>query len=149
MSEIDYAELRKLAENATPGPWAADEVFQLTAPTQIDGFSNPEGRAAAQRQTEHDWAFIAAMDPPTVIALLDRIEVLRSVVIGDWESEYAAQWVKTDGLPVTDIGADREDIAALVESQDGWAREVHRFVGPWVPVPEQNPEPTDQEAGRG
>lgn len=191
MTDIDYAALRALAENATPGPWFAeglDDEPTIAHDFDTEGHGPGHGSFIFPDKAA-DAEFIAAMDPPTVIALLDELEAARRAredmaasLDARWEHsdhlsakywlrmraaenaqkateaenerlraevetgwEYAVQWVGTEGLPVTDIGADREDIAALVESQDGWAREVRRPAGPWVPVPEQNPEPKAQK----
>ncbi|MGI6878812.1 hypothetical protein [Microbacterium sp. gxy059] len=50
------------------------------------------------------------------------------------EWEYAVRWFATEGRPITDIGADREDCEALAEDQEGFAQAVRRRVGPWEPV---------------
>lgn len=65
-------ELRKLAEAATPGPWMVD--YQSSYPTGEMVVTENSGEIAfAQKRTA---AYIAAVSPEVVLALLDRIEKL-------------------------------------------------------------------------
>jgi len=78
-------ELRKVAEAATPGPWTEKEIgwwqndilapdghAVVKAATRPAGASNANGGVARVKDRTH----IASFDPPTALALLDRIAVL-------------------------------------------------------------------------
>ena len=78
----DLAELRRLAEAATPGPWEADglEVCQhWSLPEPWRAVVNAEitcgpycyGGSARPIERDEDAAFIAAANPSVVLALLD------------------------------------------------------------------------------
>lgn len=81
MTEIDVKRLRKVAEAATPGPWSACVRNSLMAVTTADGglsvstVGMPEHPGAIE-----DAGHIAAFDPPTVLALLDRLEAAEAAV---------------------------------------------------------------------
>lgn len=92
--------LRGLAAAATPGPWAVPvaNVFRVIAPDQPH-INEPMGmtppypwRIVAEMGVEEtaarDAAFIAACDPGTITALLDRLDALEAVAEGD---TWAAQ----------------------------------------------------------
>lgn len=86
----DYAELRKLAEAATPGPYEVrpqkgyteDDIVTLHDDFQGPHFSShicTVSHAAGHKVQKfvHDSAFIAKCDPQTILSLLDEIERLR------------------------------------------------------------------------
>lgn len=114
---IDTKELRRVAEAATPGPWRMvpdertyrDLNGHPTGNEYIAGYDvhsdareiiGCEGINPAQ---ETDAAFIAAANPATVLALLDRVErlehTLRDIAenaptdAGKW-MEYTRQYAK-------------------------------------------------------
>ena len=64
----DVAELRRLAENATPGPWGADGLEGT-----LDSLSTGRRVAEVTMWPEVDAMFIAAANPATVLSLLDRL----------------------------------------------------------------------------
>lgn len=65
----DHSELKRLAEAATPGPWAG----------QHDVYSdNGQGERICKMATAEDSAFISAANPTVVLALIAEIEVLTS-----------------------------------------------------------------------
>ena len=66
----DIAELRRLAEAATPGPWST-AAFQLV----IDAARRIDVGMCGHRD---DAAFIAAANPAAVLALLDDADALRA-----------------------------------------------------------------------
>ncbi|MDJ1370644.1 hypothetical protein C7K25_04565 [Gulosibacter molinativorax] len=94
LSGEKLAELRKIAGRATPGPWSAmgyddypgDEgvcilgAANTATGSHMIGYSLPNGRS--RDQVESDGAHIAAFDPPTVLALLDRIAELEAELGG-------------------------------------------------------------------
>lgn len=86
---VDRAELRKLAEAATPGPWraAADGTGVVLDNRDCDGFELPTNyyrngcpkaiadvRYADWRDCFADASYIAAASPDVVLGLLDEIE---------------------------------------------------------------------------
>lgn len=74
-----YAELRRLAESATPGPWESvkrseyDGSYYFLIQTQEE--RNGWEIAEIRMDVPHDnAAFIAAANPSTILALLDELE---------------------------------------------------------------------------
>lgn len=132
MSEVDYAELRALAENATPGP--AGYTF---------------GRVQALRDMQ------AHLSGPMVIALLDELERLLAIEAEvEWEVQTVI--VGQDGDEWDEVRAEsipdaRDDIKTWLASNDlddgeSIVIRTRRKAGPWVPVPEHNPEPKGSES---
>lgn len=105
-------ELRRLAEAATPGPWsykappiegtchaivAGDHNYLMTD----TGYS----QRASWAQRQQDARYIAAANPATVLALLDRIDAVRALHYcfndaypydGDWCLECRQPWPLPD-----------------------------------------------------
>ena len=86
MTDLDLAELRRIAEAATPGPWGAviakygSEVGEYTG-AHIPGVAEvfiTEHDGDRPPLEESDAEHIAAFDPPTALALIDRIEALEA-----------------------------------------------------------------------
>jgi hypothetical protein len=65
----DYAELRRLAMAATPGPWEASRCSIYNADRSMMIYD--EGG-----HSEADAAFIATFNPAKVLAMIDRLEEL-------------------------------------------------------------------------
>lgn len=95
MTEIDVAKLRSLAENATPGQWAwtcepGDDEACLEA-VGADGYvlsahgMHTEGFVDVEAP---DAEFIAAANPATVLALLDRLERAEARLTCDGACNY-------------------------------------------------------------
>lgn len=79
----DLAELRKVAEAATPGPWwDKGNEYSAGAPHYGDfGWcvpGCPAGETEDSAQGRADATYIATADPTTVLALLDRIAELEA-----------------------------------------------------------------------
>ncbi|HBO9008113.1 TPA: ead/Ea22-like family protein [Pseudomonas aeruginosa] len=84
----DHAELRRLAEAATPGPWTLYVPEDYQGPEELPGYGVEcaEGRAivwgALEPETgcqfDRDAEFIAAANPKTILALLDEIDGLKA-----------------------------------------------------------------------
>ena len=78
----DLAELRRLAEAATPGPWRTEYLMGagndlLTA--IIAGRATPDDlRVIGSTLAERDGKFVAAASPAVVLALLDDADALRA-----------------------------------------------------------------------
>lgn len=71
MDGKSLADLRRLAEAATPGPWEQSEGGMY-----VDVVDDDSQVAEVIRRA--DAAFIAAANPAAVLALLDEIERLRA-----------------------------------------------------------------------
>jgi hypothetical protein len=70
---MDYELLRKLAVNATPGPWVVDDGYGAQILSQ-------NGEMCIYDEGGHNMAdarFIAAANPATIINLLDEIARLK------------------------------------------------------------------------
>lgn len=94
MTDINYAHLRELAEAATPGPWVADPSsawdtddfggYQMQAAVRVkDSGSITWDDHGGEVFKPDDATYIAAVDPQTVLALLDEIERLRGRAFPD------------------------------------------------------------------
>lgn len=84
----DLTNLRKIAEQATPGPWEAKQTpihtpsgeggdYYVSCPTGIDVAS---AVGSSYEQEEPDALHIATFDPPTVLGLLTRLEQVEAAV---------------------------------------------------------------------
>lgn len=81
---LPLAKLKELAEKATPGPWKAIPTYDENKFLNVSVVS-PRGDAdlgtwmvCAAR--EANAAFIAAVNPQTVLALVERIEELEAII---------------------------------------------------------------------
>ena len=77
---LDVSAIREAAEKATPGPWRTWNDGHVGAPEHhIGGIVMPtEGSRMDQRMPDAD--YIATMDPPTTLALLDALDAARAEV---------------------------------------------------------------------
>lgn len=82
MADLDLARLKALAEKATPGPWVVIDAHK----PGIDGddgkftivlFGDEDEPEGVHRK--EDAAYIAALDPATVLALIARAEELERI----------------------------------------------------------------------
>lgn len=71
---IDTAELRRLAEAATPGPWKSTTLDYVWR-DEILIASRDEDRNFSE--AAKDIAYIAAANPQAILALLDELDALR------------------------------------------------------------------------
>ncbi|HCF3885658.1 TPA: ead/Ea22-like family protein [Pseudomonas aeruginosa] len=74
----DHAELRRLAEAATPGPWGRDGFYIHTTrkeggTTYVETWNTLAGIARKENAE-----FVATANPKTVVALLDEIDRLKA-----------------------------------------------------------------------
>lgn len=88
---VDIGELRKLAEAATPGPWAAWKMMSRNAygvvarhaqmaAVDVCGTWDSDGGDEHCVNGMINSAYIAAANPATIIALCDEVERLRARV---------------------------------------------------------------------
>lgn len=120
---IDVSKLREVAEAATPGPWATEKkpggrqnvmepkrVYSETV-REIAEFADD----VADTIDAADAEYIATFDPPTVLALLDRLE----------RAEAALERVRA---VLATVGALR-DSGRYPESANGWLAAITVDVG--------------------
>lgn len=79
MDELDLKKLREVAERATQGNWeecgaAIDTDVDPYEVVALETVGSPYMLHEVLKMTEPDATHIATFDPPTVIALLDRLE---------------------------------------------------------------------------
>lgn len=77
-------ELERLANAATPGPWEAGDAWVFTDPIYADDrrlsnvlgmtFADEERASAEHERGLRNAEFIAATDPQTVLALIERVK---------------------------------------------------------------------------
>lgn len=96
---IDLDELRKLAEAATPGPWSADHngnprnyedwygATLLSAPYS-QGQANLARNLGSIDESAADAEFIAAANPATVLALIERVRETEGALV-ELDDEFA------------------------------------------------------------
>ena len=117
----DVAELRRLAESATPGPWEAfgavdgrrgERWLGVTTDMRAIESARAGDVFAAQDCTRQDALFIAAANPAAVLALLDDADALRAELAHMTEARDNAR-------------AEVERLTAQVER----VRALHRAVG--------------------
>lgn len=108
---IDTKHLRELAEAATPGPWKASPytrgnpsdgpTMHSIRSTEDSGDERCKYQIAETEYDEMGWrdaTYIAAIDPPTLIALIDRLEGYRR-----WKAEarkhidWVHEWQSYEG----------------------------------------------------
>lgn len=76
----DLTDLRKIAENATPGPWEVDGPANAGPDDTLVLHNNDGGAIAYVQPLWDDATHIATFDPPTVLALIDRLEQAEAAV---------------------------------------------------------------------
>jgi hypothetical protein len=76
---------------ATPGPW--DRLDAQIRHTQIDGWVDPDGRAAAQAQTESDIQFV--MSAPTDVARLTAAVDAALLVAEEFDAKAGHRWASS------------------------------------------------------
>lgn len=74
----DHSELKRLAEAATPGPWAYDGSYVCPARTEYGTTYVELWRSIADCHQPENTKFIAAANPAAVLALIAEVEGLRA-----------------------------------------------------------------------
>lgn len=123
-SRVDVAGLRAAAEAATPGPWCHDGLDGWVA-TWDDGTPVVEG---IEMWAETDAAFIAAADPTTVLALLDRLANYEQAI--DRARMERAQAEDAE----TAMEAERDDLAARLAAAEAAVERLGRWKAEALPV---------------
>lgn len=140
------AELRALAEKATPGPWRqhlVDDTTIIDATGETIASTFPDGGqdddidfATDTEQREADAAFIAAADPPTLTAALDEIERLRGLAWIAWK-EFKAIRART-GAPLAHDG--------MTTADESWWSEMTEKFGEAIGERARKPWPSSEAA---
>lgn len=105
---MDYDDLRAKADAATPGRWVRDDGYPSVGDESGDILIADCGQREAHDDANAD--FIAAADPQTVLALLDRVEEL--------EAEKAQMRGMVQRALPTLIAEAQADLAALGEDTE-------------------------------
>jgi hypothetical protein len=110
VADIDTDGLRRLAEAATPGSWSLDTntpfseelvgIFIESAKRYVVLFEDQDPGLCADPVAHGDAAYIAAMDPPTTLALLAEVVALREQVAR--VREMAGSWYQQGLLSASD-----------------------------------------------
>lgn len=122
-------ELRRLAEKASRGPWSLGraqdgetydgEWWQQVWPKSGAPIANLNGRPGAKHKDAADAAYIAALDPQTVTALLDVVDAARAYFAGSEEEWAAAKEAhETDDDLDPEWRASRDKVRAALERLD-------------------------------
>ena len=90
MTDVDTERLRELAEKATPGEWHASEILGEPGArvVTVGDYSliatDPQGYPV---WSERDAAYVAAANPQTILALLDRLAAAEALLrdIDRWD----------------------------------------------------------------
>ena len=100
-----HDELRRLAEAATPGPWGSSG----SQAWDTDGNLVAAVRDHSELVDRPDAAYIAAVDPQTILGLLDEIDRLRL------SDDYTPEGVDMVMQQLHDARAERDALKAQVE----------------------------------
>jgi hypothetical protein len=131
------SDLRRLAEQATPGPWTARGEAPRDVLTVWE--EGERGRLIVCEHAGPDAEFIAACDPQTIIALLDERDRLKGAI------EYALPFMERTGLLTRSTRVFRDALnlperSWLPADVDAQAKpECTCWIGPYSG---QKPEPT-------
>ena len=129
----DMAELRRLAEAATPGPWEAfgavdgrrgERWLGVTTDMRAIESARAGDVFAAQNCTRQDALFIAAANPAAVLALLDDADALRAELAHMREARDNAR------AEVKRLTAQVERVRALADEwtyKGGWDDGSHAY----------------------
>ena len=129
----DVAELRRLAEAATPGPWEAFGAVDgrrgkrwlgVTTDMRATESARAGDVFAAQNCTRQDALFIAAANPAAVLALLDDADALRAELAHMTEARDNAR------AEVERLTAQVERVRALADEwtyNGGWDDGSHAY----------------------
>lgn len=161
MTAVDHAELKRLAEGATPGPWIAEtgtdtvwvgppkewaaKVARIICPVDV----GPGYKTEFVEQQQANAAFIVAANPAVVLELLSEIEGLkaerRNIV-----SHATMGTTDGEGLSVNQVSVEitrlRNELYARTQAPDSWRPDrdaVARIIDPvaWASAGwDRNPE---------
>ena len=121
----DVAELRRLAEAATPGPWEAfgavdgrrgERWLGVTTDMRAIESARAGDVFAAQDCTRQDALFIAAANPAAVLALLDERDALAAKV--ERVRALATEWATQPNDYDEDTEQQIEDGGAILRALD-------------------------------
>ena len=130
---LDLQALRQAAQAATPGPWhvrpqemddwgyvrgpGMEVVAQARAGGRFTTDDYPAHRNAGTDPFGHNAAHIAAFDPPTALALLNRLEAAEQALAAKEVGGSAAGW-----RPMADAPKDKTPIDVWIPDDEGGYR---------------------------
>lgn len=120
MSEINIPDLKAAALAATPHPWFAHTVDSCSInPDQAYFLAGPQKRAMDHSTgfCKADAAFIAAANPATILALLERLQIAEDATSGRLlDKAYQLAGICMDwNLPEVEIDGEMVDTSDLRE----------------------------------
>ncbi|MFN1181098.1 ead/Ea22-like family protein [Pseudomonas aeruginosa] len=102
----DHAELRRLAEAATPGPWSCNRHWAIVGGPTLE-FTNGAAQQQIAMACWQSWmheeelrnnaAFMAAANPKTILALLDEIDGMKA---SGWRN-HSVNYARAEKCPQT------------------------------------------------
>ena len=101
MTSASRSSLREFAEKATPGPWLTNVYFECVQTHNTHELSAVCYRGRCDK-SEANLDYIAAANPATILAMLDRLDKLEKVA-------EAASDVVHDHIGAAESGADISD----------------------------------------
>lgn len=127
MADINPTELRKVAEAATPGPWCAwnpsDGESHVTIAGKVAWRSLRSASDFADDETIPHWLdarHIVTFDPPTVLALLDRVADLEAELAEEERQHAKSLSIMEEALDQRD--AARGQVARVEALAEAWIR---------------------------
>lgn len=93
---IRLAELKAVAEKATPGPWLNFALMVVSPSTKAEICDTVNGTPSDNRLANAD--HIATFDPPTVLALIAAVEGVVALI-----GEHARREAHNEALSISDI----------------------------------------------
>ena len=139
---MDDAELKRVAEAATPGPWA-NPWHAARGPSWGINTADPHNLrhiASVPTEQEEDALFIATFDPPTVLSLLARLsaaeaEIARrdAVAQASWGDPHELAELRGDRKTLIDAGfQNAEAVLARVGVLEEALRVQRGYVWMWT-----------------
>jgi len=100
----DIAELKRLAQKATPGPWAVreDGFAVVSEACWVAGTDRRSARGFGEESSKTTAAYIAAANPQAILALIERLETLEEclkTMFGYMESGFLVRDTTHDSEP--------------------------------------------------
>lgn len=147
----DYRELKRLAEAATPGPWAYDGSYVCPARTE-DGTTYVElWRSIADCHQPENTKFIAAANPAAALALIAEVDSMK--VERDYCRRVADHNLDLGVAYMTERDQLKAEVEALRKDAERyrWLREkvgvdfIFGEFSPWLPGVEADMDDLDKK----
>jgi len=118
MTDLDA--LAALAEAATPGPWTHDDESDYQGLVRIWRDIDPPPVMTMGRVHAADAAYIAAADPTTILALVERLRAAEAVCDRVLAMAAFYEWDAPANTSPSDGRWFGQPEAALQDAIDGW-----------------------------